>query len=126
MFEDDRSGEWSIDAVDASADGDSLEGWTIPGVSRGLGSDSTPVAAEPVEPSPVVRDLLAAFERLVDRVPSALPGTVALADTAALLVLGERLRAVTLTHVADVDARKLHHDAGAPTTSSWVNAQVSI
>jgi hypothetical protein len=42
-----------------------------------------------------------------------------LADTAALLGLGERLRAVTLGHVADVDARQLHTADGSPSTSSW-------
>ena len=90
------------------------------------------VPMEPTAPaaptlSPAVEALLSAFEAVAGRIPADLPGPVALADTAALLGLGERLRAVTLGHVADVDARQLHTADGSPSTSSWIAAlQTSV
>ena len=97
--------------------------WAVPGVSRGLGTDSGPASGAAVQPSPAVQALLRSFETIVDRNAADLPGPVALADTAALLALGERLRAVTLTHLADVELRRLHTTDGTPTTSAWVARQ---
>ncbi len=55
--------------------------------------------------------------------PVDLPGPQALAETAVLLRELERLRAVVLGRVADVDTRGLHTQDAAPTTSSWLQAQ---
>ena len=91
----------------------------------GVPMEPTALAAPTL--SPAVRALLSAFDAVAGRVPADLPGPVALADTAALLGLGERLRAVTLGHVADVDARQLHTADGSPSTSSWIAAlQTSV
>ncbi len=92
------------------------------------GSDLSSVAPALVERptgemSAAVRALLADVEAVAAQVPAELPTAVALADTAALLALGERLRALTLGRLADVDTRRLHQADGAPSAPAWVAAQ---
>ena len=67
--------------------------------------------------------LEAAVEVLRGRCHPDLPGELALTETSRLLLAVERLRAVSLSWLADVHTRGLHELAGAPTTSSWVGAQ---
>ncbi len=56
-------------------------------------------------------------------VPADLPGPRALAETAVLLSELDRLRAVVLGRVADVDTRGLHALDDAPTTGSWLQGR---
>jgi len=91
-------------------------------------SVSAPVAVASTAPraavlSGPVHQLLQAVEAVVAQVPVELPGSQALADTAALLGAVERLHAAVLGRVADVDARQLHALAGAPSTGTWVAQQ---
>ncbi len=81
------------------------------------------LAAPSSDVSPAVRTLLLGVEAVAAQVPADLSASVALADTAALLALGERLRALTLGRLADVDLRRLHEADGAPSTPAWVAAQ---
>lgn len=55
--------------------------------------------------------------------PAEVPAAQALHETAVLLVQQDRMRAVTLSRVADVDTRRLHELDGSPSTSSWVAEQ---
>ncbi len=88
-----------------------------------------PVAASPGarrnDCSAAVATLLVDVEAVAAQAPAELPEAVALADAAALLALGERLRAVALARLADVDTRRLYEAEGAPSTSRWVAAQAS-
>ena len=52
---------------------------------------------------------------------SALSGPAVLAQTAAVLVEAQRLQAVGLAHLAEVDGRALHHLDGAPSTARWAD-----
>lgn len=80
---------------------------------------------EPVELSLPVQDLLRAVQVVLAQAPVELPGPQALADAAAVLGAIEQLHVAALERVADVDARKLHVLAGAPSTSTWIAAQQS-
>ena len=79
--------------------------------------------AAPAGDTDPVGVLEAAVEVLRGRWHPDLPGELALAETGRLLLAVERLRAVSLSWLADVHTRGLHELAGAPTTSSWVGAQ---
>lgn len=74
-------------------------------------------------PSTSVRALAAAVDALAAQVPAELPGAQALADATALVAELERLRAVVLTRIADVDTRTLHTLADASSTGTWLGAQ---
>ena len=86
---------------------------------EGLAGDG----AAPAGDADPVGVLEAAVEMLRGRWHPDLPGELALAETGRLLLAVERLRAVSLSWLADVHTRGLHELAGAPTTSSWVGAQ---
>ena len=73
--------------------------------------------------SPSVQALTAAVDALLAQTPADLPGPQALADATALVHELERLRALVLTRVADVDTRKLHTLADAPSAGTWLAAQ---
>jgi hypothetical protein len=73
--------------------------------------------------SPPVRALTDAVDALLVQVPADLPGPQALADATALVAELERLRALVLTRLADVDTRQLHTLADAPSTGTWLTAQ---
>jgi hypothetical protein len=79
------------------------------------------VALPPVSERISTLQQLVAAEAVV--VPAELPGPQALADTAGLLVLVDRLQRVVLARLGDVDVRRLAGIDGAPTTSSWLRAQ---
>ena len=72
-----------------------------------------------------VRALTDAVDALLVQVPADLPGPQALTDATALVTELERLRALVLTRLADVDTRQLHTLADAPSTGTWLAAQQS-
>ncbi len=74
-------------------------------------------------PSAPVRALASAVDALAAQAPADLPEAQAMTDATALLPELERLRRVVLTRIADVDARKLHGLADAPSTGTWLAAQ---
>ena len=67
--------------------------------------------------------LEAALGRLTAQVPADLPAAVALADAARLVKVQERLRAVVLARLADIDLRQLWTATGATSTGMWLQAQ---
>jgi len=67
--------------------------------------------------------LIEAVDGLRAQVAVDLPPAQALLETAVLLRQLDRLKAVVLTRVADVDRRGLHDLDGAPSTASWVTQQ---
>ena len=81
-----------------------------------------PPAARAVLSGPI-RQLMAATAALAGQVPAELPGPQALVETAVLLAELDRLKAVSLSRVADVDRRGLAQLDGAPSTASWVAQQ---
>ncbi len=72
-----------------------------------------------------VRALTDAVDALLVQAPADLPGPQALTDATALVTELERLRALVLTRLADVDTRQLHTLADAPSTGTWLAAQQS-
>ena len=73
--------------------------------------------------SPTIASLVAIVGDLARVHPSEVPGARALEEAAALLVQVDRLRAVALARVADVDRRQLHDLDGCPSTGAWVAQQ---
>ena len=71
--------------------------------------------------SGAVLALRAAVRVLAEVDLSALSGPAVLAQTAAVLVEAQRLQAVGLAHLAEVDGRALHHLDGAPSTARWAD-----
>ena len=65
----------------------------------------------------------AVLERLLSCPSAELPGPVALERTRALLVACERLRAVALDAVRDMDVRELYLSDGAGSASGWVRRE---
>ena len=74
--------------------------------------------------APVV-ELMTAVERLRAVAAVELPGPQALTECAVLMSELDRLKAVVLARVADVDTRGLHDLDDAPTAASWVARQES-
>ncbi len=109
---------------DGVATGEDVFGRPLP---PGAGRPATEAAAPGPDPaaelSLPVQQLLASLPAVVGQVPAELPGSQALADTAALLRAIEQLHAAVLGRVADVDARKLHTLVGASSAGSWVAQQ---
>jgi hypothetical protein len=70
-----------------------------------------------------VLELVDVITGLAAQAPADLPGPQAVADATVLLTELERLRALVLTRVADVDTRQLHTLADAPSTGTWLAAQ---
>jgi hypothetical protein len=70
-----------------------------------------------------VQSLTAAVDALAAQVPADLPPQVALGSTVELMRQYERLGALVLQRLSDVDTRKLHALQDAPTLSSWVTRQ---
>ncbi len=70
-----------------------------------------------------LRALTEAVDLLAAQVAVELPETQALAETAVLLRLVQRLQLVQLQRLADVDTRGLYALAEAPSTNSWLAAQ---
>lgn len=67
--------------------------------------------------------LLAAIDALAGQEPSDLAPAVALERTRLMMVQCERLKALALRALADVDSRQLHLIDEQPTTTAWVQAQ---
>ena len=97
------------DADGAAADGAGQDGAIGLG---GVGSVSADLWA-----------LEAALGRLAGQVPADLPAAVALADAARLVRVQERLRAVVLARLADIDLRQLWTQDGATSTGTWLLAR---
>jgi hypothetical protein len=95
--------------------------WRDWGAGPGMGA---PVAAAPA-PSAAVQQLVDALDLLAAQDPAELPAAQALADAEALLRQRERLHALSLRRIGDVDARGLHALAGSPSTSTWMAQQQS-
>ena len=80
--------------------------WAVPGVAR---------------PAPAVAPLLGHLREVLDAVEAAGPLSGSRADTALLLRLAERARALALREVAEMDAVGGHQVAGrTSTTASWL------
>ena len=62
-------------------------------------------------------------ELLAAQVPADQPAAQALLETGVLLAEIDRLKAIALRRIADVDKRGLHDLDGSPTTASWVAQQ---
>jgi hypothetical protein len=73
--------------------------------------------------SPALSALLQATDQLAEQVPADQPGSQALTETAVLLATIDKLTAIALRRVADVDKRGLYDLDGSPTTASWVAQQ---
>ena len=82
-------------------------------------------AGEAATVSAPVHALVTAVDALLVQAPADLPGPQALADATVLVAELERLRALVLTRLADVDTRQLHTLADAPSTGTWLTAQHS-
>jgi len=67
--------------------------------------------------------LVACVDALAAQQPVELPGLRALRRASVLLAQGERLRALGLQALSDVDTRELYALDGAGSTSGWVQAQ---
>lgn len=67
--------------------------------------------------------LVTALDALSAQEPAQIPGSLALLEAQVLLVQQDRLRALTLARVADVETRQLHDLVGAPSTPAWVADQ---
>ena len=92
--------------------------WAAPAVER-PGLERVPVQPS----SPHVIALRAAVDALAAQDPRELPGAVALQRAQDLMRESERLRALSIEAVGDVDTRQLFALADAPSTSAWVTAQ---
>lgn len=67
--------------------------------------------------------LLTGLDELEALTPADLPPEQALHVAAAVLVAHDRLRALALRQVADVERRQLHDLDGSPSTGAWVAEQ---
>jgi hypothetical protein len=69
--------------------------------------------------------LVAALDGVAGQAPADLDPAQALVDAGALLVAADRLRAVALARVADIERRQLHELDNSPSTSAWVAEQAT-
>ena len=100
----------------AAATGEPV-GWAVPGVT-GLGP-----AVRVVPPvSPAVAALQVAVEAVCATVPAELDQAQALADTEALLQIGQQLRVHEVRRVADAQARDLPAWLGYRSSAAWLKA----
>jgi hypothetical protein len=67
--------------------------------------------------------LVQVTEQLAAQVAVDQPGVQALTETAVLLATLDKLKAIALSRVADVDRRGLHDLDGSPSTATWVAQQ---
>jgi hypothetical protein len=91
--------------------------WTAPAV------DVAQPAPRADTSSPDVLVLRSAIDALAAQDPGELPGPVALQRARDLMRESERLRALSIEALGDVDTRQLFTFADAPSTSAWVKAQ---
>lgn len=67
--------------------------------------------------------IVAGLDALTGEEAAELPGPQALLVTQVLLVQQDRLRALTLSRIADVDNRRLHELDESPSTAAWIAEQ---
>jgi hypothetical protein len=67
--------------------------------------------------------LVDGVDAVAAQIPADLPGPVALDRTRVLLAQMDRLKTLALQALSDVEARQLHTEDGAATTTAWVRAQ---
>jgi len=91
-------------------------------VEDGGGSQAGGLALDPSLPVPLAM-VVAGLDALAAATPADLPPAQALLVTQVLLVQQDRLRALALRHVADVDRRELHALDDSPSTAAWVAEQ---
>ena len=104
-------------AATARVEGDTQSLWAAPAVGRPAPE------ADRATTSPEIAALRTAVDALAEQDPCSLPGAVALQRAQDLMRESERLRALGIEAVGDVDARQLFALADAPSTSAWVKAQ---
>lgn len=81
-----------------------------------------PVALDPSLSTPLAM-IVAGLDAMSEQAPADLPAARALLEASVLLVQADRLRALTLSRVADVDTRRLHDLDDCPSTAVWVAEQ---
>lgn len=81
-----------------------------------------PVSMDPSLPLPLAM-LVAALDAMAAQAPADIVPAQALLETQVLLVQQDRLKALTLSRVADVDTRGLHDLDGSPSTGMWIAEQ---
>lgn len=84
--------------------------------------DAVPLGASLRTPLAMI---VAGLDALTNESAADIPGAQALLETSVLLNQLDRLRALTLTRVADVDRRRLHDLDDSPSTSAWVAEQAT-
>jgi hypothetical protein len=67
--------------------------------------------------------IVAGLDAMTRQAPADLPAAQALLETQVLLVQADRLKALVLARIADVDARRLHELDDSPSTAAWVAEQ---
>jgi len=80
------------------------------------------LSLDPSLPVPLAM-IVAGLDALTAEAPADLPGPMALLMTQVLLVQQDRLRALTLSRIADVDTRRLHDLDESPSTGAWIAEQ---
>ena len=85
-----------------------LAAWVVPGSARGVG----------VQPSPRLQAVQQAVEALADAPVSSRP-----VDARVLLVLAERLRALAVAAVGELDATGAYGDDGAASAATWLRRE---
>ena len=103
---------------------DGVAGWTVPGVgqARLVGAGAPCRMSESTDPGVEVAALTRALQALAAQDPVSLPEAQALARTRALLEAAERVRALALRALADVETRALHALDDASTVNAWVSS----
>ena len=89
-------------------------GWCLPGVER---------AREPVLPTVDLSEARRLVEAALAADPAQLGDAQVLTDTAALFELVDRVQALGVRYLAEVDRRGLHRLDDSPTTTAWVKAR---
>jgi hypothetical protein len=92
------------------------EFWAAPGVDQ----PASTAGSTSITHSPEVLSLRSAVDALAAQEPTQLPGDVALQRSKDLLVECERLKALALEALSDVDRRELYTSEGSPTTNAWI------
>lgn len=96
------------------------EEWAAPGVARTSSATAPRPVSASTDPGEQVQALVSAIDALAAVDPAALPGSVALARSRAVLQQVERLHAIALRSLADVETRSLHTLDDAPSLPAWV------
>ncbi|HWH29749.1 MAG TPA: DUF222 domain-containing protein [Mycobacteriales bacterium] len=95
--------------------------WRAPGVDDSRGTQSKPPLSQTVDPGTEIHALVTALDAVAAQDPCSLGEGEALARTRALLQSAERMRALAVQALADVESRKLYVLDDTPTVNSWVS-----